>query len=144
MPLGQGILGVFDAIQQRIEMTGQAPTWRVTGPSFDAAWTFAQEAIADPAVLHRQDRRRWWPRVTLTVTNDPAVAATAPALDELRNPPRVPAQREPRQVALWNDEEYAESFSPLEEIFAHQEELRAARREVPRQRSRRTSRRTGG
>lgn len=135
MPLGQGILGVLEAIPQRIEMSGHAPTWRITGPSFDAVWAFAQEAIDNPVVIDRDDRARWWPRVTLTVTTDPALAAAAPTLEELRKP-IVPAQvRKERPVAMWNDEEYAESFSPLEEIFVHQEEVRAARRAVPEQRS---------
>ena len=142
MPLGQGILDVFEAIPQRIEMTGHAPTWRITGPTFDAAWAFAREALDDPVVIDREDRTRWWPRVTLTVTTDPALAEAAPPMEELRKPPVVPEQvRRERPVALWNDEEYAESFSPLEDICAHQEEGRAARREVPRQRERKPSHR---
>ena len=133
MPLGQGILDVFEAIPRRIEMTGHAPTWRITGASFEAVWEFAQEVIDNPVVVAREDRSRWWPRVTLTVTTDPARAADAPPLEELRSSPAVPEQRQPppRQVALWNDAQYAESYSPLEEIFAHQEELRAARRDLP-------------
>ena len=134
MPLGQGILDVLEAIPRRIEMSGHAPTWRITGPSFDAVWEFAQEVLpGDPVVLARDDRTRWWPRVTLTVTVDPARVAGAPPIDELRTP-RVPEQRQPPPKQLWNDEEYAESFSPLEEIVAHQEEVRAARRRVPAQR----------
>lgn len=136
MPLGQGILDVFEAIPRRIEMTGHAPTWRITGPSFEAVWEFAREVLDDPVAIDRDDRGRWWPRVTLTLTTDPRLAAKAPPLDELRKPPVVPEQRDPRQVALWNDAEYAESYSPLEEIFAHQEEVRAARRTVPEQRGR--------
>ena len=143
MPLGQGILDVFEAIPRRIEMTGHAPTWRITGPTFDAAWQFAQEVLDDPVVTDREDRSRWWPRVTITVTTDPALAQTAPPMEELRKPPPVPEQvRRERPVALWNDEEYAESFSPLEEIFVHQEEVRAAKRSVPRQRNGRSSHRT--
>jgi len=136
MPLGQGILDVLEAIPRRIEMSGHAPTWRITGPSFDAVWEFAQEVLpGDPVVLARDDRTRWWPRVTLTVTVDPARVAGAPPIDTLRNPPpTVPEQRLAAEVPLWNDEEYAESFSPLEEIVAHQEEVRAARRRVPAQR----------
>jgi len=134
MPLGQGILDVLEAIPRRIEMSGHEPTWRITGASFDAVWEFALEVLpGDPVVVAREDRNRLWPRVTLTLTIDPELAATAPPIDELRAP-RVPAQRQPQPKQLWNDEEYAESFSPLEEIFAHQEEVRAARRQVPDQR----------
>lgn len=138
MPIGQAILDVFEAIPRRIEMTGHAPTWRITGPTFDAAWEFALEVIDGPVVLDRDDRDRWWPRVTLTVTNDPALAAKAPPHDQLRLPPPLPQPVASRPVALWNDDDYAESFSPLEDIFAHQEEVRAARRSVPRQRDRRS------
>ncbi len=141
MPLGQGILDVFEAIPRRIEMTGQAPIWRITGPTFDAAWEFAQEVLDDPVVIDRDDRARLWTRVTLTVTNDPVLAAKAPPHDELRTPPELPPHGAARPVALWNDEDYAESFSPLEDIFTHQEEVRAARRSVPRQRD---GRRSGG
>src|SRR5690349_668258 len=134
MPLGQGILEVLEAIPQRIEMSGHAPTWRITGPTFEAVWAFAQEALDEPVAIDREDRARWWPRVTLTVTTDPALAASAPSMAELRKPV-VPEQvRKERPVAMWNDEDYAESFSPLEEIFVHQEEVRAARKAVPEQR----------
>jgi hypothetical protein len=134
MPLGQGILDVLEAIPRRIEMSGHEPTWRLTGPSFDAVWEFALEVLpGDPVVVAREDRNRLWPRVTLTLTIDPKLAAGAPPIDELRAP-RVPQQRQPPPKQLWNDEEYAESFSPLEEIFAHQEEVRAARRQLPDQR----------
>ena len=136
MPLGQGILDVFEAIPRRIEMTGTAPTWRITGPDFDAVWEFAQQVLDDPVVIDREDRNRWWPRVTLTLTTDPELARHAPPLEELRKPPVIQEQvRRERPVALWNDDEYAESFSPLEEIFVHQEEVRAAKRDVPRQRN---------
>ena len=137
MPLGQGILGIFEAIPRRIEMSGQAPTWRITGASFDEAWAFAREVVdGDPVVVAREDRTRWWPRVTLTVTVDPELAAAAPPMKELRMPPvTIPEQPTPVTVPLWNDEEYAESFLPLEEIFASQEEVREARQSVPRQRT---------
>ena len=70
MPLGQGILDVLEAIPRRLEMSGHAPTWRITGPSFDAVWEFAQEVLpGDPVVLARDDRTRWWPRVTLTAVS---------------------------------------------------------------------------
>ncbi len=140
MPLGQGILDVLEAIPRRIEMSGHAPTWRVTGASYDAVVSFAAEVLPREAVVvAREDRNRWWPRVTLTLSVDPALVEAAPPAEELRKPPAppVPAQRAvAAEVPLWNDEEYAESFSPLEEIFAHQEEVRVARRDVPEQRGR--------
>ena len=138
MPLGQGIWDILEAIPRRIEMSGQAPTWRITGASFDAVVAFANEVLPrDAVVVARDDRTRWWPRVTLTLSVDPDRVAAAPTVEELRTPPAtvVPKQRVAAEVPLWNDEEYAESFSPLEEIFAHQEEVRVARREVPEQRS---------
>ena len=134
MPLGQGIVDVFEAITRRIEMSGHAPTWCITGPSFEAAWSFAQEVVDEPAVIDRHDHGRWWPRVTLTVTNDPALKAQAPSLDQLRTPPVLPDQRQPPKVTPWDEAQDAPSLSPLEEIFAHQEAVRAARREVPEQR----------
>ena len=95
MPLGQGILDVLEAIPRRIEMSGHEPTWRITGASFDAVWQFALEVLpGDPVVVAREDRNRLWPRVTLTLTIDPTLAAGAPPIDELRTP-RVPEQRQP-------------------------------------------------
>jgi len=142
MPVGQGILDIFEAIPRRIEMSGQAPTWRITGASFDEAWAFAGEVVeGDPVVVAREDRTRWWPRVTLTVTVDPELAAAAPPMKELRMPP-VTIPEQPKPVPLWNDEEYAESFSSLEEIFASQEEVREARQKLPQQRNRTPSHRT--
>ena len=146
MPLGQGILDIFEAIPRRIEMSGDEPTWRITGASFDDVCAFARDVLpGDAVVVAREDRNRWWPRVTLTFTVDPDLAADAPSVRQLRRPPvRVPEQRTPVEVPLWNDEEYAESFSPLEEIFAHQEEVRAARRQLPRQRGGRSEHRAEG
>ena len=36
MPLGKGIVEVFGAIPDRIEVSGHEPTWKVTGGSFEA------------------------------------------------------------------------------------------------------------
>jgi hypothetical protein len=135
MPLGRGILEVFEAIPDRIEVSGEAPTWKITGGSFEGVLRYAREALGEIAVLGREDRTRWWPRVTLTVTTDPGLIAKAP-------PPEAFAESDPTaEPAPGNLAEPAarptgdDSFvSPLEEIFAHQEELRMARRRIPEQR----------
>src|SRR3954447_12907650 len=146
MPLGRDIVEVFEAIPARIEVSGHAPVWRVTGGSFDDAVAYAREAYGDPVVVAREDRNRWWPRVTLTVTTDPALAAEAPplasfsepqpaSLDELHGQDAVDdaasdawdaSAAEPQRPA--DDQVY----SPLEEIFASQEARRP--RHLPDQR----------
>ncbi len=75
MALRRDIVGVFEAIPDRIEVSGHEPTWRVTGGSFESVLEYARQAFGDPVVVAREDRRRWWPRVTLTVTKDPELAA---------------------------------------------------------------------
>ena len=93
MPLGRGIVEVFEAIPERIEVSGHRPTWRVTGGSFEAAFDYAREAFGGVAVVAREDRGRWWPRVTLTVTVDPALVATAPPLGFVRRRDRATNRR---------------------------------------------------
>jgi hypothetical protein len=168
MPLGRGIAELFEAIPERIEVSGHAPTWRVTGGSFESVLSYAREAYDDPTVIAREDRTRWWPRVTLTVTTDPVLAAAAPPLDSFAadpepapapveptpaDPPRTPRRRGagrhaadvgPRvateigvpeqRTDLSGVDEPALSFGVLDEIFAHQEELRRARLQIPGQR----------
>lgn len=132
MPLGKGIAEVFGAIPDRIEVSGHEPTWKVTGGSFESVLAFAREAYGETTVVAREDRSRWWPRVTLTVTRDPVLAAAAPDLATFARPVV------PEQVAAHRADptEDAPSFaSVLEEIFAHQEELRQARRGIPQQRT---------
>ncbi|MGZ4444156.1 MAG: hypothetical protein ACXVXC_13405 [Nocardioidaceae bacterium] len=138
MPLGKGIAEVVEAVQVRIEVSGHAPTWRVTGGSFESALEFAREAYDDPVVVSRTDSGRWWPRVTLTVTKDPALAATAPALESLQEPPAPKVELPPEPPA--RPPRYLPS---LDQIFEDQEADRAARRRqrrphrgarVPRQR----------
>ena len=102
MPLGRDIVEVFEAIPARIEVSGHAPVWRVTGGSFDDAVAYAREAYGDPVVVAREDRHRWWPRVTLTVTTDPRIAAGAPPLEAFRDPepePEPEAEVEPEPEA---------------------------------------------
>ena len=132
MPLGKGIAEVFGAIPERIEVSGHEPTWKVTGGSFESVLAFAREAYGETTVVAREDRSRWWPRVTLTVTRDPVLAAAAPDLATFAAPV-VPEQVAAHRAEPTQD---APSFvSALEEIFAHQEELRQARRGIPQQRT---------
>ena len=133
MQIGRGIVELFEAIPDRIEVWGSGPTWRVTGGSFDSAVSYAIEAFDDPVVLSRQDRSRWWPRVTLTVTTDPGLAADAPPID-LLNHPEPEAEEQPEPLGHRADPGCYESA--LEEIFDHQEQLRLARRGIPEQRRR--------
>ena len=92
MPLGQGIGEMVEAVQGRVELSGEDPRWEVTAGSFEGALAYARERFADPVVLARRDRNRWWPRVTIVVSTDPAAAASAPPLEELAGP-AVPRQR---------------------------------------------------
>ncbi|HEX6248046.1 MAG TPA: hypothetical protein VFZ64_09275 [Nocardioidaceae bacterium] len=140
MPLGQGIGDMWEALRDRVEVSGHEPTWEVTAGSFDAALSYARERFDDPVVLRRQDRARLWPRVTLTVTTDRARASAAPSLAELAEPV-MPRQHRRVEVAAAPSEQPASPDdgersgarrsslpSSLEAIFAHQEELREARR----------------
>lgn len=95
MPLGQGIGEMVEAVRDRIELSGEDPVWEVTAGSFESALDYARERFGDPVVVARRDRNRWWPRVTLTVSTDPAAAEEAPPLEELAGPP-VPRQRDRR------------------------------------------------
>ena len=157
MPLGKGIVELFEAIPGRIEVDGHEPTWRVTGGSFESVLAFAKEAYDEPVVIARHDKSRWWPRVTLTVTTDPELAADAPGLDTFaRHSPAEPGQddstdHEPAEpvasgrhagVPEQRDDRHqpqeppGEGSSTLEEIFAAQESSRRKRLGIPEQRSR--------
>jgi hypothetical protein len=154
MPLRQGIAEMVEAIEDRIEVAGHPPTWRVTAGSFESALEFVRAAYDDPVVIARQDRDRWWPRVTLTVTTEPELAAQAPPLEELARP-RIPAQslgshdhaagqpHDPTPVALAERQteplgdptaaiSTAEAEATLDEFFADEERV------PPRWRSRET------
>jgi hypothetical protein len=137
MPLGQGIGEMMEAVRDRIEVSGTGPTWDVTAGSFDSALDYARERFGDPVVLARSDRNRWWPRVTLTVSTDPARAASAPALEDIRRlpPPVQPVEREPtrtEQGRLASPVDKRDGMpSSLAAIFDHQEELRIARQRTP-------------
>lgn len=137
MPLGQGIGEMMEAVRDRIEVSGTGPTWDVTAGSFDSALDYARERFGDPVVLARSDRNRWWPRVTLTVSTDPARAASAPALEDIRRlpPPVQPVERGPtrtEQGRLAGPVDKRDGMpSSLAAIFDHQEELRIARQRTP-------------
>jgi hypothetical protein len=126
VPLGQGIGELWDALRDRVEVSGSGPEYQVTAGSFDTALAYARERFDEPVVLERQDRARWWPRVTLTVSTDPARAVAAPPLAELAAPV-VPVQRRRHEPEPAVDGAGALPSS-LEAIFAHQEEQREARR----------------
>lgn len=130
MSLGQGIGEMWEAVRDRVEVSGEEPTWDVTAGSFDTALAYARERFDDPVVLARRDRARWWPRVTLTVTTDPALAADAPALEEMARP-TVPEQVTPAAEMDAPATRTSRLPSSLEAIFAHQEELRLAAQRVP-------------
>jgi hypothetical protein len=128
MPLGQGISEMWDAVRDRVEVAGHGPTWEVTAGTFESALAYARERFGDPAVLDRSDRDRWWPRVTITVTTDPALAGSAPPLEEMALP-RLPVQptREDAADTSETSETSGSLPSSLEAIFAHQEAQRRAR-----------------
>jgi hypothetical protein len=137
MPFARGVLGLFDSIPDRIEVSGQEPTWRVTAGSYEAAVAFAEEAFGEAVVVAREDRSRWWPRVTLTVTTDPALAGTAPAPGTLADgDPQPQPQRQPQPQPQPQQEAAPQEIATLEAMFAYQEEVRALRSSVPRQRRR--------
>lgn len=119
MPLG-GIGETWEAVRDRIEVTGHGSVWQVTAGSFESALGYARERFGEPVVLGRTDRHRWWPRVTLLVSTDPGTAVSAPALEDLARPV-VPQQRTEPATGRPDGDEMPVS---LEAIFAHQEQLR--------------------
>lgn len=147
MPLGRGIAEILEAIPARIEVSGHAPTWRITGPSFEAVLEYVEESFDEAAVLGCHLRDRLWPRVTLTVTTDPRLARTAPSLDDLRAQ-AVPKHRGGNGAGTTSSSagrrarrtaEVDDGLMPLslDSIFESQEEQRAARlRGIPEQRRR--------
>jgi hypothetical protein len=118
VPLRQGIHELVEAIEDRIEVTGRAPTWRVTAGSFESAMSYAREAYHDPVVVDRSDQHRFWPRVTLTVTTDPALARSAPPLAELVRPPLPLQPRGAHRAARAPAAPRTPVESSLEDFFA--------------------------
>jgi hypothetical protein len=137
MPLGRGFVELFEAIPDRIEVSGHRPTWRITGGSFEAALAYARQAFGETVVVAREDRSRLWPRVTLTVTSDPALAADAPPIETFADREVEVDVGEILAPEHDVEEEPGPPVSALEEIFAHQEQLRQERRRIPAQRTRR-------
>jgi hypothetical protein len=126
MPLGLGVGEWWNAVRDRVEVAGHGPTWRITAGCFETAFGYARARFGDPVVLARRDTARWWPRVTLTVTTDPELAASAPRLEDISRPD-VSAQATTADSGDADASPRDPLPSSLEEIFAHQEELRMAR-----------------
>lgn len=141
VPLGRGIVEVFEAIPDRIEVSGHGPTWKVTGGSFDSVLHYAHEAFGACAVTAREDRSRWWPRVTLTVTTDRALMDAAPPVETFADPvepdpaPGPDPGADPGPDLLPPPGDDGRLVSSLEDIFAYQEERRMARGGIPEQRA---------
>ena len=143
---------MVEAVRDRVEVAWHphergeehGGTWQVTAGSFDAALEYARERFGDPIVLSRKDRSRWWPRVTIEVTEDPSYAAAAPPLEELAHPvvavpepaPEPAAEVEPLPEPEPGPRPRRDSDMPaaLEELFARQEVRVATSHRVPRQR----------
>ena len=126
---------MVDAVRDRVEVSTHGDTWHVTAGSFASALGYARERFDEPVVLSRKDRGRWWPRVTLVVTEDRSYADSAPSLDELAHPvaPAAPAVDDvPEDVPS----SVGDSDMPavLEEMFARQDGPYVGARRVPRQR----------
>jgi hypothetical protein len=139
MSVTRGLRELIEAIPERIEVSGGRPTWQITGGSFESVVAYAERAFGRTAVLSRRDRSRWWPRVTLTVTTDPHLAAQAPPLESLSHPEPVPERQpepeakpearatvvEPEPVLPAEAEESSvSSVTTLEAMFAYQEAAR--------------------
>ena len=127
---------MMGAVRDRVEVSWRDGTWQVTAGSFDDALAYARERFDAPVVLSRRDRGRWWPRVTLEVTEDPAYAASAPSLEELAHPAapvEAPVADAP-EVVVVDDRGDAGMPTVLEEMFARQDVAADRSPRVPRQR----------
>ena len=129
MPLGRVIAETVADLRDRVEVSWHHDTWHVTASSFESALDYVETCFDGAAVLARRDHGRRWPRVTLEVSTDPALAATAPPLIELAHPPEPaatlpPAPKGPIEPA--EPEPVAASALPsdLEAIFADQNDPR--------------------
>ena len=129
MPLGRVIAETVADLRDRVEVSWHHDTWHVTASSFESALDYVEARFDDAVVLARRDHGRRWPRVTLEVSTDPALAMKAPPLDELAHPPEPkvtpPPVPEP-PTGLMEPEPAAASRLPtdLEAIFADQNDLR--------------------
>ena len=130
MPLGRVIAETVADLRDRVEVSWHHDTWHVTAGSFESALDYVETRFDHAAVLARHDHGRRWPRVTLEVSTDPAMATKAPPLVELAHPPRPAATLEPAPkpppIEPVAPEPVAASGLPtdLEAIFAKQNDLR--------------------
>jgi len=129
MPLGRVIAETVADLRDRVEVSWHHDTWHVTAGSFESALHYVETRFDDAAVLARRDHGRRWPRVTLEVSTDPALARKAPPLIELAHPPEPGATPQPVPKPPIEQEEpepVSSSGLPtdLEEIFARQNDLR--------------------
>lgn len=116
-PLGQGLKDVLLAVPQRIELSGHGTRWQVTAGSFDSAVEYATTRFGEVAVVDRWEHTRWWRRVTVVVTTDPAEIS------------RVVDERA-LHIVTQQPDPGPELPPALEAIFARQEAVRAERRAV--------------
>lgn len=129
-PLGQAIADTMADLRERVEVDWHHDRWHVTAGSFESALEYVAARFPDAAVLARHDHGRRWPRVTLVVTTDPTLAATAPPLAALARPPEPEPRPEPRPEpgpaprVPEPRREVVELPSVLEEIFLHQNDGR--------------------
>jgi len=129
MPFGRVISEMVADLRDRVEVSWRHDTWHVTASSFESALNYVEARFEDAAVLARRDHGRRWPRVTLEVSTDPALAAKAPPLIELAHPrePGGTVSRVPKpQVEGGEPGPVAGSGLPidLEAIFANQNDRR--------------------
>ena len=129
MPLGRVMAETVADLRDRVEVSWHHDTWHVTASSFESALDYVETRFDDAAVLARRDHGRRWPRVTLEVSTDPALATMAPPLIELAHPPKPAASRQPGPeppIEPVEPEPVAASRLPtdLEAIFADQNDLR--------------------
>jgi hypothetical protein len=128
MPLGRVIAETVADLRDRVEVSWHHDRWQVTASSFEAALGYVETRFDDAVVLSRRDHGRRWPRVTLEVSTDPALASKAPPLTELAHPPEpAPLQPvAPPPVEPVEPEPVVASSLPtdLEAIFVHQNGLR--------------------
>jgi hypothetical protein len=129
MPLGRVIAETVADVRDRVEVSWHHDRWHVTASSFESAVHYVETRFDDAAVLARRDHGRRWPRVTLEVSTDPALAAKAPPLIDLAHPPEPGAtlQPVPKPPIEPVDPELATASglpTDLEAIFAHQSDVR--------------------
>jgi hypothetical protein len=128
MPLGRVIAETVADLRDRVEVSWHHDTWHVTASSFESALDYVEARFDGAIVLARRDHGRRWPRVTLQVSTDPALASKAPPLSVLAHPPEHGAPVGPvpkRRMEPVEPEPVAASGLPtdLEAIFAHQNDL---------------------